>query len=262
LTGLGLTDLGVVLNSLGCPNCRPRFREALSAYLADRREKLCPDCQRRLDRAPLRVLDCKSPACQEQTAGAPSLASHLCPECQAHLAGVKESLDSLGVAYEQNDRLVRGLDYYTRTTFEVHSLGLGAQNAVAGGGRYDGLCARLGGPDLPASGFAAGLERLIMLMGAQGGPSAQGPDYYAAILCPEAAPAAFRLVQELRGRGLSVAADWEPGGLKSRLRRADKAGAAKIIMLGPDELAAGAATVRDLATGGQISLPLADYGSY
>jgi histidyl-tRNA synthetase len=256
LSELGLPNLSIVLNSLGCPACRPRYREALIAYLGARRERLCPDCSRRLERAPLRVLDCKSPGCQEETAGAPAIADHLCPECRAHFDGVQESLALLGAPYSLSGRLVRGLDYYTRTTFEIHSGGLGAQNAVAGGGRYDGLCARLGGPDVPAIGFAAGLERLIMLMAARDQAKSPGPDYYCAVLCPEAAGPALRLVQRLRDRGLSVAADWEPGGLKSRLRRADKAGAAKIAMLGPDELSAGAATIRDLATGEQTSLPL------
>lgn len=256
LTGLGLSGLSVALNSLGCPACRPAFRDALLAYLSGRRERLCADCRRRLDRNPLRILDCKNPGCQAETAGAPLMAGHLCHGCQDHFSGVTASLDILEVPYVLDARLVRGLDYYTRTTFEVHSGGLGAQNAVAGGGRYDGLCAKLGGPDIPAIGFAAGLERLIMLMSVEDQSVPEGPDYYAAILCPEAVEPAFKLVQSLRDRGLSVAADWEPGGLKSRLKRADKAGAAKIIMLGPDELASGSATIRDLGTKEQSSIPL------
>jgi histidyl-tRNA synthetase len=258
LEGLGLSDLTVVVNSLGCRECRPAFRALLSSHLAARRGRLCPDCQRRLDRNPLRVLDCKNPACRAEVAGGPRLSEHLCGGCRDHFGAVRADLDLLAIPHVQDDNLVRGLDYYTRTTFEVHSGGLGAQNAVAGGGRYDGLCASLGGPDIPAIGFAAGLERLIMLLEAAEAASARpaGPDYYCAVLSDEAVAPAMALVQSLRARGLSVAADWAPGGLKSRLRRADKAGAAKVLMLGPDELAAGEATVRDLADGAQRRLPL------
>jgi histidyl-tRNA synthetase len=169
---------------------------------------------------------------------------------------VREALNSLGLRFAQDDRLVRGLDYYTRTTFEARSGDLGAQSAVAGGGRYDGLCQELGGPDIPAIGFAAGLERLVILLSEKGLPGPPGPDYYLAILTPEALGPAFRLASALRGRGHSVAADWEAGGLKSRLKRADKAGAAKAVMIGPDELASGQATVRDLATKEQSRLAL------
>jgi histidyl-tRNA synthetase len=256
LRELGLSDLSVVLNSLGCPQCRPVFRDSLVSFLSGHRQTLCPDCDRRLDHNPLRVLDCKNPGCQTVVAEGPVLSDFLCPDCRNHFQGVKHSLDVLGVEYTLNGKLVRGLDYYTRTTFEVHSGNLGAQNAVAGGGRYDGLCARLGGPDIPAIGFAAGLERLILLLSEQNQAAEPGPDYYAAVLCPEATEKAFALVQKLRARNLAVAIDWEPGGLKSRLKRADKAKAAKIIMLGSDELACGEATVRNLADGEQKRLPL------
>ncbi|MDR2443226.1 MAG: histidine--tRNA ligase [Deltaproteobacteria bacterium] len=256
LKELGLIELTVVLNSLGCPACRPRFREKLVDFLADHQKTLCQDCNRRLTQNPLRVLDCKSPSCQAIVSKGPVLSEFLCPECRQHFLGVRQALDSLGVIYTLNDKLVRGLDYYTRTTFEVHSGNLGSQNAVAGGGRYDGLCARLGGPDIPAIGFAAGLERLILLLSEKYAATEPGPDYYAAVLCPEATGPAFTLVQHLRAMGHMVAADWEPGGLKSRLKRADKAGAAKVIMFGPDELAAGEVTVRDLSTGDQWRLPI------
>jgi histidyl-tRNA synthetase len=256
LNALGLSDLSVALNSLGCPSCRPLYREALKSFLAARKERLCADCLRRLDRNPLRVLDCKNPSCQAETAGAPLISESLCPECREHFAGVESGLKALGVPFSLDPKLVRGLDYYTRTAFEVHSGSLGAQNAVAGGGRYDGLCARLGGPDVPAVGFAAGLERLIMLLAQNSPLPPEGPDYYAALLCPEALSAGFKLVGSLRDRGLSVAADWEPGSLKSRLKRADKAGAAKIIMLGQSELERGEATIRDLRSGEQLPLPL------
>jgi histidyl-tRNA synthetase len=256
LTGLGLSSLTVVLNSLGCPECRPKFKQTLLSYLSSRKERLCADCGRRLEKNPLRILDCKSPGCKAETEGAPRISESLCPACKEHFTAVIGSLEILGIDYELEPRLVRGLDYYTRTAFEVHSADLGAQNAVAGGGRYDGLCARLGGPDIPAIGFAAGLERLIALMADKGAIEPKGPDYYAAVLCPEAAGAALRLVRFLRDKGFAVAADWAPGSLKSRLKRADKSGASKIVMLGQDELSRNAATVRDLKTGEQSALPL------
>jgi histidyl-tRNA synthetase len=187
---------------------------------------------------------------------APVLSEFWCPECRGHFETVLGSLKGLSLPFSADDRLVRGLDYYTRTAFEVRSGELGAQSAAAGGGRYDGLCRELGGPDLPAIGFAAGLERLIILLSDKASARPSGPDYYAAILSPEALGPAFDLVQSLRARGLRVAADWEPGGLKSRLKRADKAQAAKVIMIGQDELASGSVIVRDLATKEQSRLEL------
>ncbi|MDR1111063.1 MAG: histidine--tRNA ligase [Deltaproteobacteria bacterium] len=262
LSELGLPDLSIVMNSLGCPSCRPSFRESLVAFLSARRDRLCPDCQRRLAQNPLRILDCKSESCQEEVKGAPTFSAFWCCACQDHFQAVRSALGELGLPFRLDDKLVRGLDYYTRTTFEVRSGDLGAQSAVAGGGRYDGLCRELGGPDIPGIGFAAGLERLIILLSGQPPRPKGGPDYYVAILCPEALGPAFGLVQRLRLRGLSVAADWEPGGLKSRLKRADKAMAAKAVMIGPDELAAGQATVRDLSSKEQTRLPLDDPAAY
>jgi histidyl-tRNA synthetase len=209
-----------------------------------------------LEQNPLRILDCKSESCQLEVKEAPTFSDYWCPECREHFQTVLDSLKSLGLPFRLDPNLVRGLDYYTRTTFEVRSGDLGSQSAVAGGGRYDGLCAELGGPDLPAIGFAAGLERLILLLTEKNLPTPPGPDYYAAILSPEAVGPTFSLVQALRARGLRIAADWESGGLKSRLKRADKAGAAKVIMIGPDELASGEVTVRDLTTKEQTHLPL------
>ncbi|MDR1872737.1 MAG: histidine--tRNA ligase [Deltaproteobacteria bacterium] len=248
LLELGLTDTEVKLNSLGCPKCRPAFREKLIAFLEAKKDSLCPDCQRRLTRNPLRVLDCKVDSCLKATLDAPSLADGLCPECQDHLSGVTGALKSLNVSYFLEPRLVRGLDYYTRTAFEVHSPRLGAQSAVAGGGRYDGLLKELGGPDLPGVGFAVGLERLILILSQTGDLTAPKPDYYLAVLTPEGLGPAFTLAHRLRSGGLTVATDWEAGSLKSRLKRADRLGANRVIMLGPDELANGEVTVRDMVT--------------
>ncbi|MDR1545173.1 MAG: histidine--tRNA ligase [Deltaproteobacteria bacterium] len=262
LAELGLGDLQVVVNSLGCASCRPQFRTELISWLTARQENLCPDCRRRLTQNPLRVLDCKNEGCRQATANGPTLSRHLCGPCREHFDGLVAALDLMGLNWVRDHRLVRGLDYYTRTAFEVHSSSLGSQNAVAGGGRYDGLCAQLGGPDVPAVGFAAGLERLVMLLAERHAPAPPGPDYYLAPLCSEALDPGFKLAHQLRARGLSVAADWEVGSLKSRLKRADKLGAAKLIMLGPEELARRETTIRDLAAKEQRALPLDDPGLY
>ncbi|MDR0549688.1 MAG: histidine--tRNA ligase [Deltaproteobacteria bacterium] len=253
---LGLNDVVMRLNSLGCPKCRPTFREKLTAHLGARKSELCPDCLRRLDRNPLRVLDCKAEACQAVTADGPILTDFLCPECQEHMTGVTTTLKDLGLDYVLDPRLVRGLDYYARTTFEAHSSLLGAQSAVAGGGRYDGLCQSLGGPDIPGVGFAAGLERLILALSQTQTATAPKPDYYLAVLTQEALGPAFGLAYKLRSKGLAVAADWAAGSLKSRLKRADRLGAAKVVMLGPDELAANEVTVRDLGSKEQFKISL------
>ncbi|MDR3154195.1 MAG: histidine--tRNA ligase [Deltaproteobacteria bacterium] len=256
LTELGAQDLTLAVNTLGCPKCRPLFREALVEHLSAGRASLCEDCIRRLERNPMRVLDCKNPGCRSLALSAPRIPDFACPECRAHFAGVLEALSSLGLEPVLDPLLVRGLDYYARTAFEVLAGGLGAQNAVAGGGRYDGLLAALGGPDLPGIGFAAGLERLALLLPER--PAAPGPDFWLAPLCPEAVGPLFRLAGFLRGKGLSVLADWEPGSLKSRLKKADKANASKCLVLGADELQGGRVLVRDLKTGEQSLASLAD----
>jgi histidyl-tRNA synthetase len=262
LTELELPEVRVELNSLGCAHCRPTFREKLTTFLTSRRSDLCPDCQRRLLLNPLRVLDCKVETCQAVTSNGPDMAGNLCPDCREHLSSVTASLESLNIPYRINKRLVRGLDYYTRTAFEVHSGRLGAQNAVAGGGRYDGLCQQLGGPDLPGIGFAVGLERLIMIMNQTLALKPQTPDYYVAVLSPEALGPGLALAHKLRLKGLAVSADWTAGGLKSRLKRADRLGAKKVIMLGPDELVQNTATVRNMETKEQYTLSLTDHSVY
>jgi histidyl-tRNA synthetase len=256
LSELGINDLQVVVNSLGCPSCRPAFREKLTSFLSERQSSLCPDCRRRLEHNPLRILDCKNEQCRSEVMIGPKMDQFLCLSCKDHFQLLTTVLTQVNLNFRIDPLLVRGLDYYTRTTFEVHSGQLGAQSAVAGGGRYDGLCSKLGGADIPGLGFAVGLERLFMLLSQADSPKESGPDYYVAVLCPEALGPAFELVQNLRARGLKVEADWESGGLKSRLKRADKASAQRVIMLGPDEMAGGQATIRDLSTKQQWNLPL------
>ncbi|MDR1040500.1 MAG: histidine--tRNA ligase [Deltaproteobacteria bacterium] len=256
LSELVIPGLTLAVNTLGCPRCRPGYREKLVRFLSGEKDRLCPDCLRRLDRNPMRVLDCKNPGCRELALAAPRISDSVCPECGEHFDGVLKALSSLGLSPELDPLMVRGLDYYARTAFEVLSGGLGAQNAVAGGGRYDGLLAALGGPDLPGIGFAAGLERLTLLLPPQS--PAPGPDYYLAPLCPEALEPLFRLAGDLRSRGLSVVADWESGSLKSRLKKADRSAARRIVMVGGDELKGGYALVRDMTTKEQARASLED----
>jgi histidyl-tRNA synthetase len=254
LERLGLSGVKIKLNSLGCPACRPAYREALLGFLDSRRGKLCEDCRRRLDTNPLRVLDCKVESCQEAVAGAPAMAEHLCQECQDHFSTVKQLIGSAGVEYELDKRLVRGLDYYTRTTFEAIAGDLGAQNAVAGGGRYDGLIEMLGGPAQGAIGFAFGLERLSLLLPDE--EETPGPALYIAAMGEEARAWAFTTAAELRCRGTWVELTPEDKSLKAQMRRANKMNASKVLIVGPEELKAGKAQIKDMADGEQSELAL------
>jgi histidyl-tRNA synthetase len=258
LTELGLANVSMNINSLGCPACRPDFKARLQDFLRSKKDELCPDCQRRLETNPLRVLDCKVPRCAELAQDAPSILDSLCPECEAHFQVVRTDLETTGVPFVVNSRLVRGLDYYTRTTFEAQTGDLGAQNAVAGGGRYDGLVRHLGGPDVPGIGFAVGLERLTMLMAAQGTTVSTAPDLFLASLDEPAVDAAFGLVQNLRRNGLAVETDYSAGSLKSRMKRADKSGAGWVVILGPDEISRGQVILRNMRDGEQKEVPFAD----
>ncbi len=254
LERLGLSGVQIKLNSLGCPACRPAYRMALLGFLDSRRGKLCDDCRRRLDTNPLRVLDCKVEACQEAVEGVPAMAEHLCQACQDHFNMVKQLIGGAGVDYQLDERLVRGLDYYTRTTFEAVAGDLGAQNAVAGGGRYDGLIEMLGGPAQGAIGFAFGLERLALLLPDEKDPPA--PALYIAAMGEEARAWAFTTAAELRRLGLWVELTPEDKSLKAQLRRANKMNAAKVLIVGPEELKAGKAPLKDMAPGEQNELAL------
>ncbi len=248
LSGLGLGEITLELNSLGDDACRPLYVEALVAYLTSRSAELCPDCQRRLQKNPLRVLDCKVESCKAVTAGAPSVDAHLCEPCQAHFKELLSLLDALKIPYQVNPRIVRGLDYYTRTVFEFVSRAqgpesLGSQNTVCAGGRYDRLVKSLGGPDVPAVGFAAGLDRLALLMPQASAQPAQ-PDLFLVSLGDEARRRALVIASELRGRGLTVEQDLRGGGLKAQMRRADKSQARFAIVLGESELQSGRARLK------------------
>lgn len=253
LENIGVPGLSLRLNTLGCRECRPAYIEKLRAWLAGRDEALlCENCRQRKNTNPLRVLDCKDDGCRKLLTGAPKLADNICPACREHFSTVLNLLEKSGVCYSLDDNLVRGLDYYCRTTFEVVSESIGAQTAVAGGGRYDGLVAQLGGADIPGVGFACGMERLALLMRE---PSRPGHVFYIAPLCPEALEPAFMLAESLHRAGLSGEAAFSAASLKSQLRKASARGARFALLLGPDELSANQVAVKDMRDGAQCVLP-------
>jgi histidyl-tRNA synthetase len=256
MTTLGVADAAPHINSLGCPQCRPAFRAALQTFLEGVDQALCSDCRRRRETNPLRVLDCKVPGCREATAAAPALADYLCPECRDHFATVRQALQDQGVAYIVDDRLVRGLDYYVRTTFEIQTGALGAQNAIAGGGRYDGLARALGGPDIPATGFAIGLDRLAEIVGMLRQPDLPRPPLFIAALGEKARRLAFDCLSRLNTGGVAADMEFSDKSLKSQMKRADKLGARHVLIIGEQELKQGAVTLRDMTSKEQIDLPV------
>jgi histidyl-tRNA synthetase len=251
---LGLTEPRLEINSLGCTACRPLYRTALKDFLRARIDQLCDDCKRRFETNPLRALDCKATGCKEATIGAPSVLDHLCAGCNDHFARTRGYLEAVGTAYTVNPRMVRGLDYYTRTTFELVTGLLGSQSAVAAGGRYDGLIADLGGPQLPGIGFAMGVERVALLLTEQ--EFRKRPDLFIAALGEEAQCEAFRLMAGLQRRGVRVEIDYEGKSLKSQLRRSDKFKARFTLIIGEDELAKGRGMLKEMDTGSQVEVPL------
>jgi histidyl-tRNA synthetase len=237
----------IELNSLGDATCRPRYRDALRAFGEARRGELCENCARRLERNPLRLLDCKVPECRQATAGAPLMIDHLCNPCRAHFEAVRAVLAREAVPVVLNPRMVRGLDYYVRTAFEVVAEGLGAQNAVGGGGRYDGLVKGLGGPDAPGIGFALGVERLVLAMQDHAAARPVAPEVFIASLGAAAEAEALHLAHRWRRAGVRVEMTSAGKSLKSQMRLADKTGAPYVLILGEDELASRTLTVRDMA---------------
>ncbi len=250
---LGLRNLKVYINSVGCPNCRPLYREKLLAFFADKKETLCNDCQNRLEMNPLRVLDCKQEGCRNASEGAPSIMDTLCDECRIHFTQTRELLEAIGIEYELNPRLVRGLDYYTKTAFEIQYEPLGAQSAICGGGRYDGLIEEIGGPSIPGIGFALGMERLLLALEMQNLYPDLRRTADAAIVThgPVAAVAGFTLAESLRAEGFFIDTDLQGRSMKSRLKQAAKSGIKYVIIIGEDELRQGTVTIRDLTAGEQ-----------
>ena len=253
---VGLTELTLQINSLGDSECRPQYREKLLAFLKAREESLCANCRRRIDRNPLRALDCKEPGCIAATQDAPSILDSLCVNCREHFATVQGLLRETNVEYSLNPRMVRGLDYYCRTTFEWTTAQLGSQSAVAAGGRYDGLVEQLGGPAIPGVGFAMGVERLTMLLKMQESAPTAGPDLYIVWVGEKARDWAFPLVHRLRKKNIAVELEGEARSVKSQMRRADKFKALSVLIVGDDELAQGKAVLRDMASKHQDEISL------
>jgi histidyl-tRNA synthetase len=252
---VGIEEVELQINSLGCPECRPGYRQALIAFLESRIENLCEDCRRRYQSNPLRVLDCKVPGCREATLTAPSVLEHLCAGCAEHFASVQAHLRTLNLAFTVNPRMVRGLDYYTKTTFEVVTNRLGSQNAVAAGGRYDGLVKSLGGPELPGIGFAMGLERLVLMKGESSNPP-EGPELFLCGIGDQAADTAFMIMSALQSNLVYAEMDYLGKSLKAQMRRANKLGSKRVLILGEEELARGSAQLKNMADGSQQSIAL------
>ena len=243
---LGLKGLKLNLNSIGCRECRPGYKEKLLTYIGDSVEKLCENCQRRYRDNPLRVLDCKSHGCREETKDAPSILDHLCSSCSEDFDMLKGYMTALKLTFNVNDRMVRGLDYYTKTAFEITSENLGSQDAVAAGGRYDHLVEEVGGPPTPAIGYAIGMERLSLLLAEDEVRFRKSPDLFIATLGKEAYKRAFMLAHDLRTEGLRIEYDHEGKSLKAQMRKADNFGAAYVLILGEDEIKSGRAILKDM----------------
>ena len=251
---LGIAGVELVVNSVGCPACRPAFGEALVAALGEDVGRLCGDCQRRAATNPLRIFDCKVAQDQPIIDGLPHSVDYLCEACRGHFAAVERHLGMYGIPYRISHRLVRGLDYYTRTTFEILAGNIGAQNAILGGGRYDGLVKQLGGPDRVGIGFAAGIERLVLAMPDETRDHARRPLFVAA-MGDAARESALALLRDLRRAGLEAQMEYEGRSIKSQRKRADRLQAAFALILGDDELAAGAVSVKNMASGEQARVP-------
>ena len=256
LESAGIEELSLEINSLGCKACRPVFSQAIVNHLKGSKNALCPDCQRRMNTNPLRVFDCKVETCNSVIAKAPQILDYLCPDCKEHFTQVKSYLTDLNVAYGINPKMVRGLDYYTKTAFEVKSGLLGAQNALAGGGRYDGLVSLLGGPEVSGIGFAIGVERLLTCLPNNGKNIIFRTDLFVAALGERAQKVAFRLTNELRRAGISTEMDYGNKSLKSQMKRADKLNSSFTLIIGDKEIDEKRVELRNMNTKNQQVLPM------
>ncbi|MCX5848730.1 MAG: histidine--tRNA ligase [Deltaproteobacteria bacterium] len=257
LTSAGLNNLELEINSLGCSACRPVFSRAVINFLKGREKNLCPDCQRRINTNPLRVFDCKVETCASIITDAPRIVDFLCSDCEGHFSQVQSFLKDVRISFAINPRMVRGLDYYTKTAFEVKTNALGAQNAVAGGGRYNGLVSSLGGPEVPGIGFAVGFERLIACLPEEGKNNFK-TDLFIAALGAQAQKLAFGLTNELRRVGISAEMDYADKSLKSQLKRADKLNSSFTLIFGDKEIAEKQVLLRNMLTKDQQTIPLDD----
>jgi histidyl-tRNA synthetase len=261
LDHLGLEEIHLRINSLGCPLCRPSFNSALQEFLAEKREVLCPDCQRRMETNPLRVFDCKVERCREVLAEAPIITTFICLECRKHFEQVQSLLSGFSIPVQRDSRLVRGLDYYCRTTFEVSASHLGSQDAVAGGGRYDGLIRQLGGPDVPAIGFAIGLDRAALLLSSLE-EWINRPFVFLIPLGPAAREKAFNLLTVLYKKEIPAMMEYEDKSLKRQLKRADKTKSRYAAILGAEELNKDQILIRNLNTQSQEVIPIPQFLDY
>ncbi len=260
LKQLGLSELELSLNSVGCPNCRPVYRERLQAFFKEKLDGLCPDCRSRYERNPLRILDCKNERCQELSVGAPAITECLCGECQDHFSQLQECLTAADVQFKLDSRLVRGLDYYTKTAFEIKYAPLGAQSAVAGGGRYDGLVEECGGNATPAVGFAVGLERVLLALEKQQllPMISDSMDAFVVALGTEAQTPAFKLLCKLREKGLTANMDFAGRSMKAQMKQANKAQARFAVILGEEEVRDSCAVLKNMQTGEQEKISLSE----
>jgi len=257
---LGFSGLGFQINSTGCPACRPHYVSLLVNYYHQHQGEICDDCRRRMERNPLRMLDCKNEMCQPAIAGAPHFVDHLCDECATHFETLQHYLQTLGRPFMVSHRLVRGLDYYTKTVFEVWAQDIGAQAAVCGGGRYDGLIEILGGPPTPGIGFGSGIERIILTMKAQGVqvPGLPRPQVLIASLGDRAQPVAVRLLADLRAAGIAATMAFGGRSLRSQMREASKQAVRYVLIIGEDEISQSRVAVRDMQDSGQADVPTID----
>ena len=258
LKDLGLTAVKLNINSIGCPNCRPKYHEKLKEYFAEHIDGMCEDCKARFEKNPLRLLDCKEEKCSAIAKNAPVVIEHLCDECHDHFEGLKKTLDGMGVDYAINTKIVRGLDYYTKTVFEFVYDGIGSQGTVCGGGRYDGLFEELGGNHVPAVGFGMGLERLLLTLEAEGKKLGDDsvPDIFFANIGEDAKIFAFTMAEKARAEGLRAQSDLMARSLKAQMKYADKIGAKYTVVLGDEEIANKTAVAKNMATKEQVTLDL------
>ena len=257
---VGLKNIELNINSIGCPECRAKYHKALKEYFASRQDELCDTCKSRLEKNPMRILDCKSPICKEIASGAPVILDYLCDDCKEHFEKLQEYLTAMGIEFKINPKIVRGLDYYTRTVFEFVTTEIGAQGTVCGGGRYDGLIEQLGGQKTPALGFGMGLERLILTMEKQGCDfiESKKPDLYIATMGDNAVSKALALTTDLREEGYFVEYDLVERGIKPQMKYADKIGAKFVIVLGDNEINSGKAMLKNMSTGEQTEVSIGD----
>ncbi len=261
---LGLKDLDLHLNSIGDRNCRPVYRQKLIEFFEAKKDQLCDDCRERLYKNPLRILDCKEEGCKRASVGAPEITDFLCDECHGKFEAVKHYLDALGISYTVDPRLVRGLDYYTNTAFEIQYPPLGAQSAVCGGGRYDGLVEEIGGPSTPGIGFAIGLERLLLALEMQNliPTPAETKKVYIAALGEEAVAEGFKIQEDLRSRHILTDMDLQNRSLKGQMKQAGRMKAVYTVIIGSNELEKGRAVVKTMETGIQQEIPFAEVADY